>query len=175
MKNQDEVVEAIIKTVSQRPDEPWLVVRHLDADDLEKALRRQLPTMRDNLHFLHWGVHDATSAYANVPNVILVGTQFLRGSQYEALTQLVIGSSEDIDPALVREVAAGDHRHLILQALCRGSVRRCENGGCPKVNAFVIGSSRYGFEAVLKEVFPSARIVPWRPVLKPLKGKLAMR
>jgi hypothetical protein len=37
---------------------------------------------------LHWGAHDATNDYANVPNIILAGTLFLRPSYYEALGRL---------------------------------------------------------------------------------------
>lgn len=105
--------------------------------------------------------------------MILAGTQFVRPSNYEALAQLVLGSSaSNVDPELLKEIIAGEQRNLILQALCRGHVRRCENGSCPATNAYVIGSSRHGFEALLKDSFPGVRIMPWRPILKPLKGKV---
>ena len=71
------------------------------------------------------------------------------------------------------EVTAGEHRHLILQALCRGAVRRCVGEGCPATSAYIIASRKSGIAEELPRIFPHARILQWRPVKKVLRGKVA--
>jgi hypothetical protein len=122
------------------------------------------------------GAHDATNEFADVPNIILAGTLFLRSSDYEALGRLASGhpsSSGRFDDEKVREVTAGEHRHLILQALCRGVVRKCLGEGCPPARAYIIASRKSGIAEELPHIFPGARILPWRPVKKALRGKVA--
>lgn len=144
--------------------------------DLEAEVRALLPGGGPEVHFLHWGAHDATNRYAHVPNVILAGTLFYRPSYYEALGRLasrqpsVEGLFPDDDTA---EVRLGEHSHLILQALCRGAVRRCVDGGCPPTHTYIIASRGSGIPQSLADIFPGARVVPWRPVPKALKGKVA--
>ena len=70
-------------------------------------------------------------------------------------------------------MTAGEHRHLILQALCRGAVRRCVGEGCPSTRAYIIASRKSGIAEELPDIFPGARILPWRPVKKALRGKVA--
>ena len=177
-KDGDLLVEGIASTILTRPDEPWLVVHHKKEGidrDIEDEVRALLPpTVR--VHFLHWGAHDATNAYADVPNIILAGTLFLRNSYYEALGRLASGhpsSNGRFDEEKVREVTAGEHRHLILQALCRGAVRRCVGEGCPPTRAYIIASRKSGIAEELPDIFPGARILSWRPVKKALRGKVA--
>jgi hypothetical protein len=177
-KDGDLLVEGIASTIRTRPDEPWLVVHHkregIDRD-IEDEVRALLPPTA-RVHFLHWGTHDATNAYADVPNIILAGTLFLRPSYYEALGRLASGQPSScgrFDEQKVREVMAGEHRHLILQALCRGAVRRCVGESCPPTRAYIIASRKSGIAEELPTIFPGARIIPWRPVKKALRGKVA--
>jgi hypothetical protein len=69
-------------------------------------------------------------------------------------------------------VKLGEHHHLILQALCRGAVRRCCDGGCPLTHTYIIAHSGTGIQASLSSIFPGARVVPWKPVSNALKGKV---
>lgn len=177
-KDGDLLVEGIASTILIRPDDPWLVVHHKQdgiGRDIEDEVHALLPaTVR--VHFLHWGAHDATNEYADVPNIILAGTLFLRTSHYEALGRLAAGhpsSRGRFDDDKVREVTAGEHRHLIFQALCRGAVRRCVGEGCPPTRAYIIASRKSGIAEDLPDIFPGARILPWRPVKKALRGKVA--
>src|SRR5262249_52393726 len=124
------LVEGIASTIMSRPDEDWLVVYHksgIDRDFVEEV-RTQLPVFGPTVHFLHWGVHDATNLFGHVPNVILAGTLFFPASHYEALGRLASAypsSRGRYDEERIRHVTLGEHRHMILQALCRGAVRKC--------------------------------------------------
>ncbi len=91
----DEPVAGIISTINMKPDQECLVVCH-KADgigfDVEEKVRSLLTFKHECMvHFLTWGNHHGTNAYAHVPNVILAGTLFYRVSHYEALTRLAAG------------------------------------------------------------------------------------
>ena len=67
----------------------------------------------------------------------------------------------------------GEHRHMILQALCRGAARKCDGDGCPPARAYIIASYRSGIAQELPSIFPGAKLHLWQPVKKDLKGKVA--
>lgn len=167
----------VAAAILSKPDEQWLVVHHLTEAGFDVEARvRSLISTNSKVHFLHWGVHDATNLFSDVPNVILAGTLFYRPSYYEALGRLASGLPSDagaLSPEDAEQVSLGEHRHLILQALCRGAVRRCVNGGCPRTDTYIIASSRTGIARSLPEIFPGAQIVSWKPIDRPLSGKIA--
>ena len=66
----------------------------------------------------------------------------------------------------------GEHRHLVLQALCRGTVRRCHGAECAPCNAYIIAATRSGIPEALPDIFPGCRVVRWQPVQKALRGKV---
>jgi hypothetical protein len=71
------------------------VVHHKAArglPDVEREVRRQLSETAAKVSFITWGRHMATNDYAEVPNVILAGTLFMRPSFYTALTHLARAS-----------------------------------------------------------------------------------
>jgi hypothetical protein len=170
------LAEALANTISTKPAEPWLVIHHKDrgGESLENDVRSLLPDDGIRVHFLHWGAHDATNRFADVPNVILAGTLFFPPSYYEALGRLATGrhpgdgpiSDEDLS-----EIMLGEHRHLILQALCRGAVRRCDGAGCPPTHAYIIASGHSGIAKALPGIFPGAHVVQWKPLKTELVGK----
>jgi hypothetical protein len=69
-------------------------------------------------------------------------------------------------------VTIGEHRHLILQALCRGSVRKCQDDMCAPCDAYIIAATRSGIRETLPKIFPGCRVVRWQPVQKALSGKV---
>ena len=77
-----------------------------------------------------------------------------------------------IGRATLDEVTLGEHRHLVLQALCRGSVRRCQGAECAPCDAYIIAASRSGIPAALSDIFPGCRVVRWQPIQKALSGKV---
>ena len=177
-KDGDLLVEGIASTIRTRPNEEWLVVHHKKEGigrDIEEEVRALLPQTAQ-VHFLNWGSHDATNDFATVPNIILAGILFMRPSYYEALGRLASGhpsSRGRFDDREIKKVTIGEHRHLILQALCRGAVRKCAGEGCPPAHAYIIASRKSGIAEELLSIFPGAHVLPWRPVKKALKGKVA--
>ncbi|MGM4895938.1 hypothetical protein [Tardiphaga sp. 839_C3_N1_4] len=169
------LVRGIAGTINTRATERWLVIHHKN-DQFEDKVRGLLATDAD-VAFLNWGAHDATNDYADVPNVILAGTLFFRASAYEGLARASAGfpSSEGLLPkADVERVRRGEHRHLILQAICRGRVRKCEDAKCPPSDVYVIASRGSRIAEELPSIFPACSVTPWRPEgRKQLLGKVA--
>ena len=64
----------------------------------------------------------------------------------------------------------GEHRHLILQALCRGAVRKSDGHQCQPMDAYVICSVRSGIKDALPDIFPGCKIVDWKPIPDDLQG-----
>jgi len=169
-----ELADGIAHTIKQKPGERWLVVFHKDTGTEAAVLRRLGKKLASNVHFLNWGAHEATNDFADVPNVILAGTLFYPPQYYEALSRAAAGrppADGEMPARDVKDVELGEHRHVILQALCRGAVRKCDGASCPKVDAYIIASSRSGIAEQLPVIFPGVNVVPWRPVQRALKGK----
>jgi hypothetical protein len=82
--NGDKLAKGIAETILTRPRQRWLVVAHKSGSqvgDVEKGIRRHLNSnVGDNVSVITWGHHMATNDYADVPNVILAGTLFMRDS-----------------------------------------------------------------------------------------------
>ncbi|UYO48794.1 hypothetical protein KQX64_23320 [Rhodopseudomonas palustris] len=161
--------------INGKPNEKWLVIHHKD-DRFDTNVRMLLAGDPGNVSFLNWGAHDATNDYAEVPNVILAGTLFFRASQYEAIGRASAGfpSSEGLfSKAKFERVRRGEHRHMILQAICRGRVRKCDGARCPPSNVYIIASRRSRIADDLPSIFPRCRVVRWRPEGLQLRGKVA--
>jgi hypothetical protein len=75
-------------------------------------------------------------------------------------------------PEDANAVITGENCHLILQALCRGAVRRCENGGCPETQTYIIASSRSRIADALPFILPGAKLERWQPIERELAGKV---
>lgn len=162
------LLSGIANTINERPDEEWLVVHHKAEPgfDVVKDLKKMLIEPR-NVHFLNWGSHDATNRFAHIENVILAGTLFFPASYHESLGRASAGhpSNEgDFPEAWSEEIEEGELMHLVLQALCRGAVRRCLGDRCAPCNAYVIASKRSGLRELLGEIFPNCSISDWQPV-----------
>jgi hypothetical protein len=115
----DRLAEGAAATIATKPQEPWLIIHHKAGAGInfEADVRALLPDGGPNVHFLHWGAHDATNSYAHIPNVILAGTLFYRTSHYEALGRLVSGqpsSDGAFEEADRSEIMLGEHRNLVL-------------------------------------------------------------
>lgn len=167
----------IAKTIDTRPKEKWLVVNHRPnsrVGSVEKAVRGLLcATPQDKVSFINWGSHSATNEFSDVPNVILAGTLFYRGSYYEGLKRLASdrpAEAGSVTAVELKETELGEHAHLILQALCRGCVRKSDNDKCQPARAWVIASVRSGIPTALPTIFPGCRVVGWSPIPATLKG-----
>lgn len=170
------LVDGVVKAILSRPDEEWLVVHHKNVGiDVPSSIVDLLPNDGPVVHFLNWGSHDATNQYAHVPNVILAGTLFYRTSYYEALGRTAAAhpsaqgsfSAEDVEAVMM-----GENCHLILQALCRGAVRRCEGGGCPETRTYIIARLGSQIADAIPFILPGAKIERWQPIPRELTGKV---
>ena len=176
-QNGAKLAAGIAKTIDSKPAQRWLVVTHRNdgrVGNIEKTVKGLLSvTPEENVTFIQWGSHSATNEYADVPNIILAGTLFYRGSYYEALKRLAAGrhSGEGaVDDHEMRETEVGEHAHLILQALCRGSVRKSDGDQCHPAEAWIIASVRSGIPAAIPTIFPGCKVKRWRPVRRTLTG-----
>jgi hypothetical protein len=122
-----------------------------------------------------WGRnHHGTNDYAHVKNVILAGTLFYRPSYYESMGRLGSGfkSTERLTKGDFEDVMIGEHRHLFLQALCRGAVRQCIGDVCAPCYAYIIASVKSGIGEALPYIFPGSKVARWKPLGTALRGKL---
>jgi hypothetical protein len=175
-RDGDVLLKGIAQTMNERPDEEWLVIHHktIQGMDFEADLRSLLAHASSRVHFLNWGSHDATNCFSHVSNVIIAGCWFLPKSVYEGLGQLAAArspSSGALSDLEFDEIRLGEHRHFLLQALCRCGIRR-STGKHQEVRAYLIARKETGVPDTLAEVFPGAEIQPWEPIRKMLKGRV---
>lgn len=148
----------------------WLIVCHkprFGVVDLEDLFKKRLPSpLFRRLTFLTWGSHAAINDHADTDRVILAGTLFFPDVYYEALKRLCLdktASELTIDETDLDKTRIGEFAHIVLQALCRASVRKSENGKARPCQAFLIVSKRSGIKAMLPEWFPNCHVGPWEP------------
>lgn len=180
-KKQDRLIEGIAATINTKPDEDWLVVIHKDEEtkkgipDLEVIIGDLVKGERERVRYITWGNHHATNDYVDIENVILAGTLFYPPSTYEVRARASKGikANERLSADDFHEMELGEHSHLILQALCRGSVRKCMSDACAPCNGYLIASKGTGINAdLLAQIFPGCQVRDWQPVAKPLRGKV---
>jgi|SRR5271166_766410 len=172
------LVKGIAETILARPDERWLVVIHRKAwkRNCERDIRRLLKGRvgDDLVTFIPWGMHQSRNDCADIGNVILAGTLFFSESYYRALSYL----SQDrpmtatVSKADVDAVKQGEHAHAILQAVCRGRVRKSNGDRCKPQRTYIIASKQSGIADDLARIFPGCRVEPWQPLKPALKGNL---
>eukprot|EP00903_Cladosiphon_okamuranus_P022579 g20774.t1 len=174
----DRHVQGVAKTINTKPRERWLVIHHKSFQggrDFVSAVAGQLE--RPELcSFLNWGSHDATNRYADIANVVLAGTLFYSPSVIEAVGRAAGNLPAWNAPFSERDfscVQRGETTHVLLQAACRGAVRRSLGASCGACDLYVIGSKRSGFPEVLLETFPGCQLQEWRPIRQQPKGRVA--
>lgn len=126
------------------------------------------------VQFIHWGQHQATNAYREIPNVILSGVMHLPDSQHTGLAYASTGYQlrEGLPDGLADQIRLGELGHAILQAAGRGIMRGFENGSCPQCNLYIIASAQSGIRGELHKLFPGCFINDWKRRHKDLKGKV---
>jgi hypothetical protein len=174
----EEIANAIATCINSKINEEWLIVHHKPRPglpDLEPAIRSLLSEYNEKVHFITWGNHQATNAFSHVPNVILAGTLFYRASHYESLGRLSAGLPPAKGPYPAEEyedMRLGEHAHLVLQALCRGTVRNCKGADCMPCNAYIICSPASGIARALPSIFPGCQVADWQPTYTALSHKV---
>lgn len=179
-KREAELSEGVANAINERPDRDILVLVHkakAGRYDVEKAIRGLVKGDQSRVHFLNWGSHTAVNRYSHCSTVIGAGTLFYRASTIEGLARSAKGlSSKDgrVSREELREIELGESRHNLLQGACRGSVRRSVGDSCPPSELLLIASEASGIPASLSDVFPGCRVLSWRPLVRPLEGKLKL-
>lgn len=163
-------------------DDEVLVIYHKPSKkgqpDMEDLVRERLnPNRRGEVHFCNWGKHTATNQYAHIKYVILAGILQYNEAQYEAVGRGAKKSatSEEFSEGDHHRIRFGEIAHNILQAACRGAVRKSISGDCPEgCHLYIIapihqnrGLTKDGIE----RIFPKAPIIDWQPIEKELTGK----
>lgn len=74
-------------------------------------------------------------------------------SQYLGLAYASSGIplENDLPASMVNDTQLGEHGHLVLQALCRASVRGSDGSQCKPCNAYIVASKSSGIRAALPE------------------------
>ena len=179
-KKGDEIVSAIAAAIkSIPPTEPVLVVHYQPGRyirDIAAELQAKLHG-RENVRCIHWGIHTATNEYQETKHVFLIGAFQYSVPVNEAYGRSAKGirASDLLSAHEHNEVRLGEIKHNIYQAACRGNVRKSDGDGCPMGNhLYMIFSTHRSAgmpREMLKEVFPGAAIVDWRPVEATLSEK----
>lgn len=173
--NASELIDGITTTVDQEPDRSFLIVYHMQSTSVPIDIPAEIRSRAINpgrLEFVYWGSEDcrATNRFRDIDRVILAGTLFMDESYYEAIARLSRGVPSDSRLAKEhrRQIKLGEHCDLILQAVCRGSVRKLVNGRCGDCKVYVIAAANSGIGQLLKEgvIFPGATVEDWNPVNK---------
>jgi hypothetical protein len=196
-KRREELIDGVVQVINSKPTEEFLVVGHkakkpmrgkkagdakaTTADkmkprvNIEDDVRERIEGDKGRVKFLTWGSHTATNEFVDIPNVILAGTLFYRASYYDALGRLVTATrpGRRLEERILNDIELGEHRHLVLQALCRGRVRKCDGDACLPCEAYIIAANRTGIPAALPDIFPGCKVKLWRPIKRDLRGKVA--
>ena len=182
------------KTATGQKPELWLVVVHkqfkedmakgvgtlLNGDAIKdesgsiKAVKWERADNKSEVRFIHWGEHLATNKHQHIKNIILIGPYFYTPSQYEGLGRCASGlhASDGPYPAdSLKRIKLGEHAHHVLQAACRGIVRKCDGDSCPPCDIYLVTSDKNGIKDMLGDIFPDCLVVPWKPIQKPLSKK----
>lgn len=174
--HRDRVLKKVAELIDASPSEEWLVVHHMAKGDLdiERELRGRIEGDSSRLSFLHWGNHHGTNAYRHIEKVIVLGPwsypKSLYLGQFLASGGDSVASSTQRDPP-VQRIREGEHRHNLLQAICRTSVRNSSKGHCGKCEVYVIGKLGARGTALLTETFPGCEVLRWAPEGEVLRGQ----
>jgi hypothetical protein len=104
----------------------------------------------------------------------LAGTLFYPKSTYELRARASKGldPNDELDFESYKALEMGEHKNLILQAACRGSVRKCVGDQGGAMDLYLIASNKTGIPYILNEIFPGAKLKKWLPTERPLRGKV---
>lgn len=173
----DQLVLEVVDLINSKPTEEWLVIHPKDAQGgrLIRQVRDLVDGNSSRVSSVHWGAHQATNVFSGITNVILAGTLFLPEQQYKGLTHLCgkVPVTVDLPYIAYKQTELGEHRHYILQALCRASVRGSRGDQCAPCNAYIIASKKSGIRGELNTIFPECKIGTWQAKKKPVKGQKA--
>ncbi len=176
----DEIFDGVAKTINGLPKEHKILVVHFKhgryVPDIPEMIRDRIGS-DSRVSFCTWGKHTATNEFAECRHVILAGVLQYSTSQNEAHGRGAKGikTEDEFTDEEHRDTRLGEIAHNILQAACRGSVRRSEGNTCPAgCTLWLIFSSHRSTgipRELLDRIFPGAMIQDWAPLPKKLTGQ----
>ena len=166
----------VAKLIDSKPDEEWLVIYQKGGNGgtIPDQIMGLLVTDPGRVRFLNWGKHQGTNEFRNIRNVILAGLNNYAETDYEMAARHYGGTPNDQEApkTLVEDMQAGEHKHHILQALCRSALRQGNGLECGRCDAYIIAPKRSGVRYLLPQVFPACKVGIWKPTKKKAKGKV---
>ena len=146
------LIEGIVKTILNAPQDRWLIVHHRarkigfkKPQGFEEAIRKELPaSLQSRVSFITWANHCGVNAFKDYERVILAGTLFLTEPAYTAMTHssrnepLETHSFAEADE--VKKIRDGQNRDAILQAGLRGNARHSDGDTCGRMELYIIAS-----------------------------------
>jgi hypothetical protein len=143
----------------------WLVIHYKGYGGIVDELKALVPNSR-RINTLTWGRHHGTNIFADVHNVIVIGQLTYRPIDYQALACAASGLPAATVEAKIdlENLRWGEFQHHLLQALCRASVRRSQNGIAGACRAWVISTPSAQTEQRVRDTFPGCRLFDWEPL-----------
>lgn len=170
LKHGAALAQEVAKLIDSKPDEDWLVVYHKGVNDgtIPDQIMGLLSSDAKRVAFLNWGKHQGTNEFRHIQNIILAGLNNHPPTDYEMKVRYYsdIPSDQAVPKTLVDDMQAGEHKHHILQALCRSALREGNGLRCGPCNAYIIAPKRSGVRKLLPQVFPGCKVGTWKPSKK---------
>jgi len=174
-----EIATGVARTINRElPADKKCLVIHFKPEnglDMEKEIRGQLEG-RHQVKFLTWGRHTAINDFQDYECVILAGLLQYPEAAYHAYGHAAKGQGveEPLTPEEFAEIRLGEISHNILQAACRGKVRRAVGDGCPEgCHLYLIfheAQFKVAGHDLVSRIFPDCTYQEWLPVVR-LQGK----
>lgn len=165
--NGEALALEVAKLIDSKPGEEWLVIYHegVNGGAIPDQIMGLLSSDPGRVRFLNWGKHQGTNEFRHIPNVILAGLNNYAQTDYEMAARHYGGipNDQDAPKTLVDDMRAGEHKHHILQALCRSALRQGSGLECGLCNAYIIAPERSGVRKLLPQVFPGCKVGTWKP------------
>lgn len=175
-KQGEDLARQVANLINTKPDEDWLIVYYGNVrkgaiPDLIQGLTQADP---GRLHFLPWGRHQGTNEYRHIRNVIVTGLNNYTPTDYEVMARYYgcIPNTEAVTQALIDAMRDGEHRHHLLQALCRSAIRQGDGKEAPPCTAYIMAPKRSGITKQLSEAFPGCQIGTWLRTKTKTTGKV---
>ncbi|AEG50724.1 hypothetical protein Sphch_3108 [Sphingobium chlorophenolicum L-1] len=167
------IFRQIAKVIEAKPDERWLIVSFKPNDSLdvleEVEASMSVPVA---LEYVHWGRHCAVNDYADIRNIIIIGSWRYPQGAYKALYQAATGepAGEDNKEAVSR-ISTSEFQANFLQAFMRGHGRRSISGKAGECTAYVVASKSPNPTPLIAKALPGCIINEWSPVPIGLTGQ----
>ncbi|OWY07706.1 hypothetical protein B6V72_18830 [Thioclava sp. F34-6] len=175
-QNCEALALEVAKLIDSKPSEEWLVIYHkaVNGGAIPDQIMGLLSTDPSRVSFLNWGKHHGTNEFRHIRNVILTGLNNHPETDYEmkARHYSEVPNDQDAPKTIVDDMQAGEHKHHILQALCRSALRQGSGLECGHCNAYIIAPKRSGVRNLLPQIFPGCKVGSWKPTKQKAKGKV---